>query len=64
MDVRLKSGEHEGSVRIAQGGAESNSSFLNALVTSRVLHNSIYSQVKAKVKVKAFEYIYIDTCAL
>ena len=47
MDIRLKFGEHEGSVRITQGLAESNSNFLNALLTFRVLHNSIYSQLKA-----------------
>ena len=36
MDARRKFGEHEKSVRVAQGAAESNSSFLNALQTSQV----------------------------
>ena len=35
MDVRGKFGEHERSVRVARGAAESNSSFLSALQTSR-----------------------------
>ena len=36
MDARGKFGEHERSVRVAQGAAESNSSFLSALQTSQV----------------------------
>ena len=32
----LKFGQHERSVKVAQGVAESNSSFLNALLTSQV----------------------------
>ena len=36
MDVRGKFGEHEKYVRVAQGAAESNSSFLSALQTSQV----------------------------
>ena len=35
MDARGKFGEHERSVRVARGAAESNSSFLSALQTSR-----------------------------
>ena len=34
MDARGKIGEHERSVRVARGVAESNSSFLSALQTS------------------------------
>ena len=41
MDIRLKFGEHEGSVRIAQGLADSNSNFLSALLTFRVLHKVV-----------------------
>ena len=36
MDARGKFGEHERSVRVAEGVAESNSSFLSALQTSQV----------------------------
>ena len=39
--ARGKFGEHERSLRVARGVAEGNSSFLSALQTSRVLHNSI-----------------------
>ena len=35
-DARGKFGEHERSVRVARGAAESNSSFLSALQTSQV----------------------------
>ena len=35
MDARGKFGEHERSVRVARGAADSNSSFLSALQTSR-----------------------------
>ena len=47
MDAREKFGEHERSVRVARGAAESNSSFLSALQTSKCIHNSIYAQLKA-----------------
>ena len=36
MDARGKFGEHERSIRVARGVAESNSSFLSALQTSQV----------------------------
>ena len=36
MDARGKFGEHESSVRVVRGAAESNSSFLSALQTSQV----------------------------
>ena len=36
MDARGKFGEHERSVRVARGAAESNSSVLSALQTSQV----------------------------
>ena len=36
MDARGKFGEHEKYARVAQGPAESNSSFLSALQTSQV----------------------------
>ena len=36
LDARGKFGEHERSVRVARGAAESNSSFLSALQTSQV----------------------------
>ena len=36
MDARGKFGEHERSVRVARGAAESNSSFLSAPQTSQV----------------------------
>ena len=36
MDARGKFGEHERSVRVARGAAESTSSFLSALQTSQV----------------------------
>ena len=39
--ARGKFEEHERSVRVARGVAEGNSSFLSALQTSQVLHNSI-----------------------
>ena len=42
MDARGKFGEHEICVRVAQGPAESNSSFLSAFQTSQCIHNSIY----------------------
>ena len=38
--------EHERSVRVARGAAESNSSLLNALQTSQVLNISTYALVK------------------
>ena len=41
-----KFGEHERSVRVARGVAEGNSSFLSALQTSQVLHNSIVHSYK------------------
>ena len=40
-----KFGEHERCVRVARGLAESNSSFLSALQTSRVLHTSMNAQL-------------------
>ena len=40
-EAREKSGEHERCVKVARGVAESNSSFLSALQTSRVLHISM-----------------------
>ena len=40
-----KFGEHERCVRVAQGVAESNSSFLSALQTSQVLHISMNAQL-------------------
>ena len=40
-----KFGEHERCVRVAQGVAESNSSFLSALQTSQVLHISMNTQM-------------------
>ena len=36
MDARGKFGEHERSISVARGAAESNSSFLSALQTSQV----------------------------
>ena len=36
MDARRKFGEHKNYIRVAQGAAESNSSFLSALQTSQV----------------------------
>ena len=36
MDARGNFGEHERTVRVARGAAESNSSFLSALQTSQV----------------------------
>ena len=42
MDARGKFGEHERSVRVARGVAESNSSFLSSTSTSRLaLRNSL-----------------------
>ena len=41
-----KFGEHERCIRVAQGIAESNSSFLSALQTSQVLHISMNTQLK------------------
>ena len=40
-----KFGEHERRVRVAQGVADSNSSFLSALQTSQVLHISMNTQL-------------------
>ena len=40
-----KFGEHERCIRVARGIAESNSSLLNALQTSQVLHISINAQL-------------------
>ena len=40
-EARGKFGEHERCVRVARGVAESNSSFLSTLQTSRVLHISM-----------------------
>ena len=40
-----KFGEHERCVRVAQGVAESNSSFLSAFQTSQVLHISMNTQM-------------------
>ena len=42
MDTRGKFGEHERSVRVARGAAESNSSFVSAPQTSQV--NEIYDE--------------------
>ena len=47
MDARGKFGEHKKYVRVARGAAESNSTFLSALQTSKCIHNSIYAQLKA-----------------
>ena len=44
-EARLKFGEHKRCVRVARGVAESNSSFLSALQTSRVLHISMNAQL-------------------
>ena len=44
-EARGKFGEHERCVRVARGVAESNSSFLSALQTSRVLHISMNAQL-------------------
>ena len=44
-EARGKFEEHERQVRVAQGVAESNSSFLSALQTSQVLHISINTQL-------------------
>ena len=41
--ARGKFGEYERGVRVALGAAESNSSFLNVLQTSRVLNISTYA---------------------
>ena len=43
MDARGKFGEHETSVRVAQGAAESTSSFF----LPKCIHNSIYAPLKA-----------------
>ena len=47
-EARLKFGEHERYARVARGVAESNSSFLSALQTSRVLHISLIAQLTYK----------------
>ena len=47
MDARRKFGEHEKCVRVARGGAESNSCFLSALQTSQVHPQLDYAQLKA-----------------
>ena len=54
LSVRISSygcteefGEHERSVRVARGVAESNSSFLSALQLPKCIHNSIYVKLKA-----------------
>ena len=44
-EARRKFREHERCVRVAQGIAESNSSFLSALQTSQVLHISMNTQL-------------------
>ena len=44
-EARGKFGEHERCVRVAQGVAESNSSFLSALQPSQVLHISMNAQL-------------------
>ena len=44
-EARRKFREHEICVRVAQGVAESNSSFLSALQTSHVLHISMNAQM-------------------
>ena len=44
-EAHRKFGEHERCIRIAQGIAERNSSFLNALQTSQVLHISMNTQL-------------------
>ena len=44
-EARGKFEEHERCVRVAQGVAESNSSFLSALQTSQVLHISMNAQM-------------------
>ena len=44
-EAHRKFGEHERCIRIAQGIAEWNSSFLNALQTSQVLHISMNTQL-------------------
>ena len=47
MDARGKFEEHEKCVRVARGAAESNSSFLSALLIPKCIHNSTYAQLKA-----------------
>ena len=44
-EAHRKFGEHQRCVRVAQGVAESNSSFLSALQTSQVLHISMNTQL-------------------
>ena len=44
-----KFGEHERCVRVVQGIAESNSSFLSALQTSHVLHILMNTQMMYKI---------------
>ena len=44
-EARGKFGEHERCVRVARGLAESSSSFLSPLQTSRVLHISMNAQL-------------------
>ena len=44
-EARKKFWEHERCVRVAQGVALSNSSFLSALQTSQVLHISVNAQL-------------------
>ena len=46
MDARGKFEEHERSVRVARGVAESNSSFLSALQSSQVCH--VFKQYKVQ----------------
>ena len=53
MDVRGKFGEHERSVRVARGAAESNSSFLSALQTSQV---HPYLDIRTAKSMKQFFY--------
>ena len=45
MDACGKFGEHERSVRVARGAAESNSSFLSALKTSQVKTLDLVSKI-------------------
>ena len=44
-EARKKFWEHERCIRVAQGYALSNSSFLSALQTSQVLHISVNAQL-------------------
>ena len=63
MDARGKFGEHERSVRVARGAAESNSSFLNSSFMNQLFYNIASGNVEIVIfrKVPQFYFASVET---